>query len=81
MALSLRFIEQFFIDLRATKDRITHQERKVINLYLRGKAVFEISLSLRISSKTVYVTMRNIIHKLGLKNRHELSLLCRGSSL
>lgn len=77
--IALRYIAAFFIEFKTPKKIISTAERKIINLYLQGIRASEISLLLGISIKSVYCYKRNVLHKLGIKNKNYLSLLLKNN--
>jgi DNA-binding NarL/FixJ family response regulator len=54
-------------------DRLTQREREVLRLIARGYAYKEIAKELFISIKTVETHVSNVLRKLQLSNRYELS--------
>jgi len=54
-------------------DRLTEREREVMRLIARGYAYKEVAKELFISIKTVETHMSNVLRKLQLSSRHELS--------
>ncbi|ENE7725006.1 response regulator transcription factor [Salmonella enterica] len=78
MIVSLRYLENFFIDFSQIRKRITEIESRVIDLYIRGNGVDDISRKLKLTTRSVYAIKTNAIHKLEVKNRSVLSLIFRG---
>jgi DNA-binding NarL/FixJ family response regulator len=54
-------------------DRLTEREREVMRLIARGYAYKEVARELFISIKTVETHMSNVLRKLQLSSRHELT--------
>jgi DNA-binding NarL/FixJ family response regulator len=54
-------------------DRLTEREREVMRLIARGYAYKEVAKELFISVKTVETHMSNVLRKLQLSSRHELT--------
>jgi len=54
-------------------DRLTEREREVMRLIARGYAYKEVAKELFISIKTVETHMSNVLRKLQLSSRHELT--------
>lgn len=54
-------------------DRLTEREREVMRLIARGYAYKEVARELFISIKTVETHMTNVLRKLQLSSRHELT--------
>jgi DNA-binding NarL/FixJ family response regulator len=54
-------------------DRLTDREREVMRLIARGYAYKEVASALFISVKTVETHVSNVLRKLQLSNRHELT--------
>ncbi|MGH3746624.1 MAG: LuxR C-terminal-related transcriptional regulator, partial [Micromonosporaceae bacterium] len=54
-------------------DQLTNREREVLRLLARGYAYKEIAKELFISIKTVETHVSNVLRKLQMSNRHELS--------
>lgn len=54
-------------------DQLTNREREVLRLLARGYAYKEIAKELFISIKTVETHVSNVLRKLQVSNRHELS--------
>ena len=54
-------------------DRLTEREREVMRLIARGYAYKEVAKELYISIKTVETHMSNVLRKLQLSSRHELT--------
>jgi DNA-binding NarL/FixJ family response regulator len=54
-------------------DQLTPREREVLRLLARGYAYKEIALQLVISARTVETHASNVLRKLQLSNRHELT--------
>jgi DNA-binding NarL/FixJ family response regulator len=54
-------------------DRLTEREREVMRLIARGYAYKEVARELFISVKTVETHMSNVLRKLQLSSRHELT--------
>ena len=54
-------------------DQLTNREREVLRLLARGYAYKEIAKELYISIKTVETHVSNVLRKLQVSNRHELS--------
>jgi DNA-binding NarL/FixJ family response regulator len=54
-------------------DQLTNREREVLRLLARGYAYKEIAKELFISIKTVETHVSNVLRKLQMSNRYELS--------
>ena len=54
-------------------DQLTNREREVLRLLARGYAYKEIAKELYISIKTVETHVSNVLRKLQMSNRYELS--------
>jgi len=54
-------------------DQLTPREREVLRLLARGYAYKEIAAELYISIKTVETHASNVLRKLQLSNRHQLT--------
>lgn len=54
-------------------DRLSPREREVMRLIARGYAYKEVARELYISVKTVETHVSNVLRKLQLSNRHELT--------
>ena len=61
-------------------DQLTNREREVLRLLARGYAYKEIAKELFISIKTVETHVSNVLRKLQMSNRYELSTVGRGSA-
>jgi DNA-binding NarL/FixJ family response regulator len=60
-------------DVDEDLDRLSEREREVMRLIARGYAYKEVAKELFISVKTVETHMSNVLRKLQLSSRHELS--------
>ena len=60
-------------DVDEDLDRLTEREREVMRLIARGYAYKEVASELFISIKTVETHMSNVLRKLQLSSRHELT--------
>lgn len=60
-------------DVDEDLDRLTEREREVMRLIARGYAYKEVAAELFISIKTVETHMSNVLRKLQLSSRHELT--------
>ena len=60
-------------DVDEDLDRLTEREREVMRLIARGYAYKEVARELFISVKTVETHMSNVLRKLQLSSRHELT--------
>ncbi|MBC7278254.1 MULTISPECIES: response regulator transcription factor [unclassified Nocardioides] len=60
-------------DIDEDLDRLTEREREVMRLIARGYSYKEVAAELFISIKTVETHMSNVLRKLQLSSRHELT--------
>lgn len=60
-------------DIDEDLDRLTEREREVMRLIARGYSYKEVAGELFISIKTVETHMSNVLRKLQLSSRHELT--------